>query len=573
MVEQSLRSSSWFAAPGRNGFIHRSWLRNQGHTNEAFDGRPIIGIANTWSELTPCNGHLGRVAKAVKRGVLMAGGYPYEFPAMSLGEPLMRPTAMLYRNLLAMEAEESIRANPLDGVVLLSGCDKTTPGLLMGALSVNLPAIVVTGGPMLNGKFHGQDIGSGTAVWRLSEDLRAGRISEEDFAEAEVCMSRSAGHCMTMGTASTMACVVEALGMSLPGSAAIPAPDARRLAIAQRAGQRIVAMVKENLTPAKVLTRKAFENAMKVDAAIGGSTNAIIHLLAIAGRVGMKIELKDCDELMSDIPGLVNIQPSGRYLMEDFFYAGGVPQVMLELRERLHLDALTVTGRSVIENIGSSRCWNREVIATIEEPWWPAGSATRVLRGNLAPEGAVIKVSAASPQLLMHKGRAVAFESIEDYNAHCEDSDLDINPEDVIVIKGAGPKGYPGMPEIGNPPIPRKLLSSGVTDMVRISDGRMSGTGFGTCILHVSPESAVGGPLALVETGDMITLDVARRRLDLEVDDGILVARRAAWKPAEAIASRGWVKIYIDHVMSASEGADLDFLVGSSGHSVPRHSH
>jgi L-arabonate dehydrase len=572
-VAVARRSQAWFAAPGRNGFVHRSWLRNQGHTDEAFDGRPIIGIVNTWSELTPCNGHLRQLAEAVKRGVLLAGGYPFELPAMSLGETLIRPTAMLYRNLLSMEAEESIRANPLDGVVLLSGCDKTTPGLLMGAVSADLPAIMVTGGPMLNGKFHGRDIGSGTAVWQLGEELRAGTITPADFAEAEVCMSRSPGHCMTMGTASTMACVVEALGMTLPGAAAIPAPDSRRVATAQRAGQRIVAMVDEGLRPSDVLDRQAFENAIKVNAAVSGSTNAVVHLLALAGRAGVSLDLNDFQRLTDEVPVLVDIMPSGRFLMEDFYYAGGVPQVMVELGDLLHTGHVTVTGRPVAENIAGSRCWNREVIGTRAQPVQPPGAGTRVLWGTLCPAGAVIKVSAASPHLLAHRGPALVFDSIEDYLAVCDDPDLAVDAGTVLVVKGAGPRGYPGFPEVGNLPIPKRLLAAGVTDMVRVSDARMSGTGYGACVLHVSPEAAAGGPLALVQTGDVIELDAGDHRLDLMVDADELERRRAAWSPPAPPVERGWVKLYVDHVLGADQGADLDILVGRSGDAVPRHSH
>lgn len=572
-VASDRRSQAWFAAPGRNGFLHRSWLRNQGHTDEAFDGRPVIGIVSTWSELAPCNGHLRQLAEAVKRGVLMAGGYPFEVPTMSLGETLIRPTAMLYRNLLAMVAEETIRSNPLDGVVLLSGCDKTTPGLLMGAASVDLPAIMVTGGPMLNGKFQGRDIGSGTAVWQLGEELRAGRITEADFAEAEVCMSRSPGHCMTMGTASTMACLVEGLGMTLPGAAAIPAPDSRRVATAQRAGQRIVAMVEEDLRPSRVLTREAFDNAIRLNAALSGSTNAVVHLLALAGRVGVPLDLRDFQALTDDVPVLADLVPSGRFLMEDFFYAGGVPQVLAELGDLVHTGHVTVTGRTVADNIAGTRCWNREVIATRDAPVQPAGAGTRVLWGSLCPEGAVIKVSAASPELLEHRGPALVFERIEDYMAACDDPDLPVTAETVLVVKGAGPRGYPGFPEVGNLPMPKKLLDAGILDMVRVSDARMSGTGYGTCVLHVSPEAAAGGPLALVRTGDVVELDAAGHRLDLLVDPGELEARRAAWSAPAPPAERGWVRLYVEHVQGAERGADLDFLVGGSGDDVPRHSH
>ncbi len=569
----SRRSQAWFGAPGRNGFLHRSWMRNQGHTDEAFDGRPVVGVVNTWSELAPCNGHLRQLAEAVKRGVLMAGGYPLELPVMSLGETLVRPTAMLYRNLLAMVAEESLRSNPLDGVVLLSGCDKTTPGLLMGAASVDLPAIMVTGGPMLNGKFQGRDIGSGTAVWQLGEELRAGRITEADFAEAEICMSRSPGHCMTMGTASTMACIVEALGMTLPGAAAIPAPDSRRVVTAQRAGQRIVAMVEEGLRPSQVLTAPAFDNAIRVNAALSGSTNAAVHLLALAGRVGVPLDLRHFQELTDEVPVLADVVPSGRFLMEDFFYAGGVPQVMHELGDLLHTDHVTVTGRSVADNIAGTRCWNREVIRTRAEPAQPPGAGTRVLWGSLCPDGAVIKVSAASPGLLEHRGPALVFESIEDYLAACDDPQLPVTPDTVLVVKGAGPRGYPGFPEVGNPPMPKKLLDDGIVDMVRVSDARMSGTGYGTCVLHVSPEAALGGPLAVVRTGDLIDLDVADHRLDLLVEPEELDERRAAWRPSPLPAERGWVRLYVEHVLGADRGADLDFLVGGSGDGVPRHSH
>jgi L-arabonate dehydrase len=568
-----VRSADWFAAEGRQGFIHRSWIRNEGFTDELFDGRPVIGIANSWSELTPCNAHLRTVAEAVKRGVLMAGGFPLEFPTMSLGETIMRPTTMLYRNLMAMEIEESLRANPLDGVVLLSGCDKTTPAQLMGAASVDLPAIMVTGGPMLNGKFRGVDIGSGTAVWQLTEEYRAGKISADDLIEAETCMSRSAGHCMTMGTASTMACLAEALGMQLPGSAAIPAVDSRRLVVAQRSGERIVGMVREGLRPSRILTRHAFENAVWVNAALGGSTNAIVHLLALAGRVGVPLDLADFDRMTSEVPVLVNLMPSGQFLMEDFFYAGGLPAVMAELGTLLHRDHVTVTGMTVELNIRGSTCWNREVIASMDTPCQPAGSGTVVLRGNLCPDGAVLKVSAASEHLLDHQGPALVFDSIEEYLSDCDDLDLPVTSDTILVVRGAGPKGYPGFPEVGNVPIPRVLLEAGVTDMVRISDARMSGTGYGTCVLHVAPEAAIGGPVALVRTGDTIHLDAKGRRLDLLVDDVTMTERRQSWVPPEPATDRGWVRLYIDHVLQANLGADLDFLVGTSGDGVPRHSH
>ncbi len=568
-----MRSSEWFGSDGRNGFVHRSWIRNEGFGDELFDGRPVIGIANSFSELTPCNAHLRTVAAAVKRGVLLAGGFPLEFPVMSLGETMLRPTAMLFRNLMAMEVEESLRGNPLDGVVLLSGCDKTTPASLMAAASVDLPAVLVTGGPMLNGKFRGTDIGSGTAVWQMTEQARAGLLSAADLAEAESCMSRSAGHCMTMGTASTMACMAEALGMSLPGAAAVPAADSRRLLVAQRSGQRIVEMVKENLRPSAILTRAAFENAITVNAAIGGSTNAAVHLLAIAGRAGVPLRLDDFDVIGRRVPLIVDLMPSGRYLMEDFYYAGGLPAVMAEVADLLHTGHVTVTGRPVRDNIQDAACWNREVIRTAADPVQPAGNGTVVLHGSLCPDGAVLKVSAASPELLKHRGTAVVFDSIEEYVAAADDEDFDVDAESVIVVRGSGPKGYPGFPEVGNPPIPRRLLSAGVTDMVRISDARMSGTGYGTCVLHVAPEAAVGGPLALVRTGDEIELDVEHRRLDLLVADDVLAERRAAWKPPAPHADRGWVRLYTEHVLQADRGADLDFLVGSSGDAVGRHSH
>ena len=544
-----------------------------------FDGRPVIGIANSFSELAPCNSHLRDLAEAVKRGVWQAGGFPLEFPTMSLGESLIRPTAMLYRNLMAMEVEESIRANPVDGVVLLCGCDKTTPAMLMAAASVDLPAIVVTGGPMLNGRFRGGTLGSGTAVWALSEEVRGGRMAEADFSLAEGCMSRSHGHCMTMGTASTMACMTEALGMSLPGAAAIPAVDAGRTRVAQASGQRITAMVREDLRPSAVLTREAFENAIMTLAAIGGSTNAIIHLLAIAGRRGVSLELEDFDHLNRDIPLLVNLQPSGTHLMEDFADAGGVPVITAELLRGGHLRpaALTVTGKTVAENMtdGQTRteCWRPEVIRTLADPLQPAGAATAVLRGNLCPNGAVIKVSAATPALLKHRGRSLVFDSLESYREAADDDGLDVTADDILVLRNAGPCGYPGMPEAGNLPLPRKMLAAGVTDMVRISDARMSGTAYGTVVLHTAPEAAVGGPIALVRTGDVISLDVPARTLHLEVDDAELARRRAAWSPPPRHASRGWVRLYTEHVLQADRGCDLDFLVGSTGSAVPRPSH
>jgi dihydroxy-acid dehydratase len=552
---------------------HRAWMRSQGFTSEVFDGRPVIGIATTWSELAPCNVHLHRVAESVKRGVWQAGGFPLEFPAMALGETLLRPTAMLYRNLLAMEAEELIRANPLDGVVLLSGCDKTTPGLLMAASSVGLPAIMVTGGPMLNGKYQGTDVGSGTAVWRWEEDILAGRMTEAECAFAEGCMARSNGHCMTMGTASTMASMAEALGMQLPYSATWPAVDARRYETAQRAGQVIVDLVENDLTPDKIMTREAFENAIRVNAAIGGSTNAVIHLLAIAGRLGVPLELDDFDTLIRDVPTLVNLQPSGKYLMEDFCYAGGLPAVMRELGGLLHGGALTVTGDTMGENVKDAPTWNRDVIMPLDQPFQAAGTGTAVLRGNLAPDGAVIKQSAASPHLLKHRGRALVFDSPEAYHQVAADPDLDVDEDTVLVIRYCGPRGYPGMPETANVPLPAKLLKRGVKDLVRICDGRMSGTAYGTVVLHVAPEAAAGGPLALVRTGDWITLDVPARTLSVDISDDEIALRRAAWTAPPQPATRGWTWLYTQHVQQADTGCDLDFLVGKSGSEVGRDPH
>src|SRR5579864_2311880 len=570
--KKGLRSSAWFGKQDREGFNHRAWMRNQGLPTHLFDGRPVIGICNTWSELTPCNAHFRRIAEHVKRGVYEMGGFPLEFPVMSLGETLMRPTTMLYRNLASMDVEESIRANPLDGLVLLVGCDKTTPALMMGAASCDLPAIVVSGGPMLDGKFRDQNLGSGTDIWTMSEKVRAGALTLADFMDAEAGMSRSAGHCMTMGTASTMASMVEALGMGLPSNAAIPAVDSRRYVLAHLAGRRIVEMVREDLRMSKILTRPAFENAIRVNAAIGGSTNAIVHLLALAGRVGVKLALEDFDKHGHDMPLLVDLRPSGRFLMEEFYYAGGLPVVIRELGDLLHRDALTVTGKTLGENNAEAKCWNREVIRSLEKPLQEhAGIA--VLRGNLCPDGAVIKPSAATKALLKHRGRAVVFRTIEDFKARIDDPKLDIDESCVMVLQGAGPRGYPGFPELGNLPLPKKVLQKGITDMVRISDARMSGTAYGAVVLHVSPESAVGGALALVEDGDMIELDVERRRLHLDVSDEELALRRADWKPPTPPASRGWVKLYAEHVTQAHLGCDLDFLVGKSGAAVPRPAH
>jgi len=566
-----LRSQEWFGKTAREGFIHRSWLKGQGYPEDLFDGRPVIGICNTWSELTPCNGHFRELAEYVKRGVYEAGGFPLEFPVMSLGETQLRPTAMLFRNLVSMDVEESIRGNPLDGVVLLMGCDKTTPALLMGAASCDLPTIGLSGGPMLSGKFQGQDLGSGTSVWRMSEEVRAGRMTLDEFHSAESCMHRSKGHCMTMGTASTMASMVEALGVALPGNAAIPAVDARRVRQAQLTGRRIVEMVNDDLRLSKILTRNAFENAIKVNAAIGGSTNAVIHLLAIAGRVGVRLELDDWDRLGSALPCLVNLQPSGQYLMEDFYYAGGLPAVMREIAHLLHVDALTVNGKNIGDNIKDAPCWNRDVVRPFAEPF-KSEAGIAVLRGNLATNGAVIKPSAASPNLLKHRGRAVVFDSIEEFKARIGDESLDIDEHCIMVLKNCGPRGYPGMAEVGNMPLPPKVLRKGITDMVRISDARMSGTAYGTVVLHVSPEAAAGGVLALVKSGDIIELDVPARRLHLEVSDAELTKRRASWTGVPA-PSRGWYKLYSDHVQQAHLGADLDVLNGGSGTDVPRESH
>jgi len=570
---KKLRSQEWYGRRDREGFMYRSWMKNQGWPHDLFDGRPIIGICNTWSELTPCNAHFREIAEFVKRGVWEAGGFPLEFPVMSLGETQLRPTAMLFRNLASMDVEESIRGNPVDGVVLLMGCDKTTPSLLMGAASCGLPTIGVSGGPMLSGKYRGHDVGSGTGLWQMSEQLRAGEMTEEDFFAAESCMHRSKGHCMTMGTASTMANMVEALGMSLPGNAAIPAVDARRNTLAQMTGRRIVQMVHEDLGIAKILTRQSFENAIRANAAIGGSTNAVIHLVAIAGRIGVPLCLDDFEQLGSELPCLVNLQPSGKYLMEDYFYAGGLPAVLRELGQAraLNRDALTVNGKTIWENVTEAPCWNREVIHEFSTPFKPNAGIT-VLRGNLAPDGAVIKLSAASPHLLQHRGRAVVFENIEEFHARINDESLDIDETCVMVLKNCGPKGYPGMAEVGNMPLPPKLLRKGVTDMVRISDARMSGTAYGTVVLHVCPEAAAGGPLALVQSGDTISLDVKKRELRLEVEDNILTARRAKWT-AQPLPERGWLRLYAKHVMQADKGADLDFLVGNSGAKVARDSH
>jgi L-arabonate dehydrase len=572
-MEQELRSRGWFGRKDKDGIIYRSWMKNQGMPNDMFDGRPVIGICNTFSELTPCNAHFRDFAESIKKGVLEAGGFPLEFPIMSLGETLLKPTAMLFRNLASMDAEESIRGNPIDGVVLMTGCDKTTPSTVMGAASVGLPTIVVPGGPMLNGRYKGQTIGSGTHVWKFDEDMKTGKMTQEECEFAESCMSRSIGHCMTMGTASTMATMVEALGLTLSGASAIPAADSRKKQMAQLSGRRIVEMVRENLTIDKILTREAFENAIKVNAAVGGSSNFIIHLTAIAGRIGVDLKLDDFDDLGSKIPLLLNLMPSGKYLMEDYYYAGGLPVILHELRKELHQNVITVTGKNHHENIaGHTACYDRDVIATLEEPLI-AEAGCVVVKGNLALNGAVIKPSAASPALMQHTGRAVVFESIEDYHARIDDPALDIDETCVMVLKYVGPVGYPGMPEVGNMALPKKILAKGIKDMVRISDGRMSGTAYGTAVLHVSPESAIGGALALVENGDMIELDVPQRKLHLQVSDAELERRRAAWIPPQPAASRGYVSLYIKHVEGSDKGADLDFLKGSSGSTVTRDSH
>lgn len=571
-ADRKLKSFDWFGKNDKMGFVHRSWFRNQGYPDDYFKGKPVIGICNTWSDLTPCNGHLREFAEIVKRGVIEAGGFPLEFPVTSLGETVMRPTTMLFRNLASMDVEETIRANPIDGVVLLTGCDKTTPSTIMGACSVDLPTIVVPGGPMLNGRFKGECLGSGSFNWMVKEKMLVENYTAEDILEAEIGVARSAGHCMTMGTASTMACMAEALGLTLPGAAAIPAVDARKKVMAQLSGRRIVEMVKEDLKLSKILTREAFENSIVVNAGIGGSTNFILHLLAIAGRIGVDLKLEDFDAIGARIPLLANLKPAGKYLMEDFYYAGGLPVVIKELKKYLHNDLITVNGKSIGENNHNPVCYNADVIATINAPL-QEDSGIAVLKGNLCEQGAIIKPSAATTHLMKHRGKAVVFESMEDYHARIDDADLDIDENSVIVLKGAGPVGYPGMPEVGNVDLPEKLLRKGVKDMIRISDGRMSGTAAGTVILHVSPESAVGGVLALVQNGDMIELDVEQRKLHLDVSDEELAERRTKWIRPEPRATRGYVKFYIDHVEQAHLGVDLDILKGGSGNEVTRDLH
>jgi len=564
------RNRAWYGKLDKDGFIHRSWMKNQGFPDHAFDGRPIIGICNTWSELTPCNSGLRDLAEGVKRGVWEAGGFPVEFPVMSLGETQMKPTAMLFRNLLAMDVEESIRAYGIDGVVLLGGCDKTTPGQLMGAASVDLPTIVVSSGPMLNGKWQGKDIGSGTDVWKFSEAVRAGEMTLKDFMAAESGMSRSKGVCMTMGTASTMASIVEAMGLSLPTNAALPAVDARRMALAHLTGKRIVEMVEEDLKMSNIVTRESFENAILANAAVGGSTNAVVHLLAMAGRMEIDLSLDDFN-LAQDIPLLVNCMPSGKYLMEDFCYAGGMPVVLKELAEHLRV-ANTVMGRDITSYFDGAECWNRDVIRPISDPLKPS-AGIRVLRGNLAPRGAIVKPSAASEHLLEHEGEAYVFENIEQLKATIDDDDLPVTKDSILVLKGCGPKGYPGMAEVGNMPIPSKLVKEGVRDMVRISDARMSGTAFGTVILHVTPEANDGGTLALVKTGDRVKFSTSKGMLELLVSEEELQQRRAEWTPDEPRYTRGYAKMYVDHVLQADQGADLDFLVGKDTRPVTRESH
>ena len=571
MEKSTLRSQNWFGKTGKDGFIYRAWMKNQGIPQDFFEGKPVIGICNTWSELTPCNAHFRDLAEAVKKGVLEMGGFPVEFPVMSLGETLIKPTAMLYRNLASMDVEESIRANPIDGVVLLCGCDKTTPSLVMGACSVDIPTIVISGGPMLKGHWKGKDIGT-SDVWRFDVAHKLGEITQTEFIEAEACMARTQGHCAVMGTASTMATMVEALGISLPNNAAIPAADSRRKVISQLSGRRIVEMVKENLTLSKILTRESFENAIMVNAAIGGSTNFVIHLLAIAGRIGVDLNIDDFDKWSQNIPLLANLQPSGLHFMEDLYYAGGLPAVIKEMSGVLHNNVLTVSGRTMGENCANAEAYNSDIIGTMEMPFKPE-SGIVVLRGNLAPNGAVLKPSAASPELLTYRGQAVVFETIEDYHARIEDPDLEIDEKSVMVLKNVGPKGYPGMAEVGNMALPKKLLAKGVKDLVRISDGRMSGTGFGTVILHVSPEAADGGNLALVKNGDWIALDVPNRSLHLEVSDEELAERRKNWQPMDLKLNRGYAHLYVTNVEQAHLGADFGFLRGGSGSEVTRDSH
>lgn len=574
MTKKKLRSHEWFSGNTKDTFIHRSWMKNQGRPDDQFDGRPVIGICNTWSELTPCNGHFRDLAERVKRGVYEAGGFPLEFPVMSLGETNLRPTAMLYRNLASMDVEESIRGNPIDGVILLVGCDKTTPSTIMGAASCDIPTLVVSGGPMLNGQYKGKKIGSGTDVWKFADAVTAGKMSKREFCDVESCMSRSIGHCMTMGTASTMANMVEALGLGLPNNAAIPAADARRNELAHLAGRRIVEMVQEDLRISKILTRSAFENAVKVNGAIGGSTNAVLHLLAIAKRVGINFELDDWDRWGNKVPTILNLMPSGEHLMEDYYYAGGLPVVLRALGDAglLNKDELTVNGKTIWENCKEAENFNSDVIMDFKNPLVKEGGIA-ILRGNLAPLGAVIKPSAATPELMQHTGKAVVFENIEEYKSRINDPDLAVDKGSILVLKNCGPVGYPGMAEVGNMALPPKLIKQGVKDMVRISDARMSGTAFGTVILHTAPEAAVGGPIALVEEGDLIEIDVPNRKIDLKISEEEIKSRKALWKNPELTMKGGYQSLYQKHVLQADQGCDLDFLVGTRGAEVPRESH
>jgi len=569
-----LRSQEWFGGSSKDAIYHRSWMKNQGLPADLLDGRPVIGICNTCSELTPCNAHLRDLAERVKFGVYEAGGFPVEFPVFSPSESTLRPTAMMYRNLCAMDVEEALRGKCIDGVVLLAGCDKTTPALLMGAASVDLPAIVVSGGPMLNGHFRGERVGSGTHLWKFSEAVRAGEMTEEEFVEAEASMSRSPGSCNTMGTASTMASMAEALGMALSGNAAIPAVDSRRRVMAHLTGRRIVQMVKDDLKPSDILTKEAFENAIRTNGAIGGSTNAVVHILAIAGRVGIDLTLDDWDRCGRDMATIVNLAPSGKYLMEEFFYAGGLPVVLKRLGEggKLHRDALTVSGQTIWDEVKDVTNYNEDVIRPVEKALTQQGGIA-VLKGNLAPLGAVLKPSAATPSLMVHRGRAVVFEDIDDYKAKINDEALDIDETCIMVLKYCGPKGYPGMAEVGNMGLPPKVLRKGITDMIRISDARMSGTAYGTVILHTSPEAAAGGPLAVVQNGDMIEVDVPNRRLHLDISDAELAARLADWTPREEPPTSGYALLHHTHVMGADTGADLDFLRGCRGNAVGKDAH
>jgi dihydroxy-acid dehydratase len=569
-----LRSAGWYGGNDRNAFIHRAWMR-RGLPEDAFDGsKPHIAIANTASDLTPCNAHLNEVSEYVQRGIWEAGGIPHNLPVVSIGETQVKPTAMLWRNMAAMAIEEMLRANPIDGVVLLGGCDKTIPALLMAAASVNIPAIVVPGGPMLTGTFRGEALGCGTDVWRLSEEVRSGQLSSEQFIASESSMIRSKGHCNTMGTASTMAVVAEALGMTLPGFAGTPAADARLLSLSHETGRQIVEMIRADRRPAQIMVKESFINAIIAVAAVGGSTNSVVHLLAIAGRLGVDLTLEDFDRTGSDVPLLANLQPSGKFLMDDLYRAGGLLALLAQISERFSSVPITVTGKPLTDYLAGQEIFDKSVIKSPTDPLME-GAGIAVLRGNLAPNGAIIKPSAATPELLQHRGPALVFDSVEDLHARIDDPDLDVTPETVLILRGCGPKGYPGMPEVGNMPLPKKILEQGIRDMVRISDGRMSGTAYGTIILHVSPEAAAGGPLALVQTGDIIVLDVPARTLNMEVGAELLAARTPSVASTSAYAApvRGWSKLYVDHVQGADTGADLDFLNGSSGDKVSRESH